>query len=308
MLCYLERADIAAEQWDACVAAAPQRIVYAYSWFLDTVCENWGAVVEKADDRYLSVFPLPFKTNVGLRWVYQPFFTQQLGLFTSPFSKHQSLPDYLTHIPGTFLKVNIQLNTHNSALPLQGKHGFRTRRRSTYHLSLAKTYPELALGYSTNLRRNLKKARAHPYFVSSAEDISGLVQLFQQTKGKDLPEVKEAEYSLLQQLFYKAQGLGAVQVLEIRQEESLVAGAFFLVSPGKVIFLFGATSAQAKKTGAMAQLLDFLIQQRAGSGDILDFEGSDLPGLARFYAGFGAKPVTYVSLSRTNLPWFLRWM
>lgn len=307
MLCYLERAEISAEQWDACVAASGQRVVYAFSWYLDTVCENWGAVVEKEEGRYMAVFPLPFKINLGIRRVYQPFFTQQLGLFTTPFSKHQSLPDYLTCIPGSFIKVDIQLNTANSCLPLQGKHGFRNRARTTYHLSLDKTYPDLEQRYSTNLRRNLKKARAQNYFVSSSDDISALVRLFQQTKGKELPELKKEDYFLLQQLFIKGQAIGAVQLLEIRQKDVLEAGAFFLVSPGKIIFLFGAASDQAKKTGAMGLLLDYLIQQRAGSGDLLDFEGSDLDGVARFYAGFGAKPVTYVSLTRTSLPWFLRW-
>ena len=308
MLSYLERADISAEKWDACVAASTQRIIYSFSWYLDTVCENWGAVVEKADDRYVSVFPLPYKSKIGVRRVYQPFFTQQLGLFTTPFSRHQSLPDYLAGIPSTFRKITIQLNTANTSLPLQGKHGFRSRPRTTYHLSLQRKYSEIEQGYSTNLRRNLKKARAQSYFVSCSEDISSLVQLFQATKGKELPELGEGDYFLLQQLYIKAKGLEAVQLLEIRQEGELLAGAFFLVSPGHIIFLFGAASAQAKKTGAMGLLLDYLIQQRAGSGGILDFEGSDLAGVARFYAGFGAKPVTYVSLTRTNLPWFLRWM
>ncbi|CAN5918360.1 hypothetical protein BH24BAC1_BH24BAC1_07180 [soil metagenome] len=308
MLSYLDRADISAERWDACVAASTQRVIYAFSWYLDTVCKNWGAVVEKVDDRYVSVFPLPYKTIVGVRRVYQPFFTQQLGLFTTPFSKHQSLPDYLTAIPGAFRKVHIQLNPANTSLPLQGKHDFRSRPRTTYHLSLKRTYPEMEQGYSTNLRRNLKKARTQSYLVSCSEDISSLVQLFQATKGKEVPELREADYFMLQQLYTKAQGLEAVQLLEIRQEGELLAGAFFLLSPGHIIFLFGAASAQAKQTGAMGLLLDYLIQQRAGSGGLLDFEGSDLPGVARFYAGFGAKPVTYVSLTRTNLPWFFKWM
>jgi hypothetical protein len=134
------------------------------------------------------------------------------------------------------------------------------------------------------------------------------VQLFQATKGKEVPKLREADYFMLQQLYTKAQGLEAVQWLEIRQEGELLAGAFFVLSHGHIIFFFGAASAQAKQTGAMGLLLDYLIQQRAGSGGLLDFEGSDLPGVARFYDGFGAKPVTYVSLTRTNLPWFFRWM
>jgi hypothetical protein len=308
MLHYFERADITDEWWDACITASHQRIIYAYSWYLDAVCETWGALVEKGKDQYVSVFPLPIKRRLGLSQVYQPFFTQQLGLFTTSLSQRQSLPDYLDIIPGSFRKVFLQLNTTNTFLPMQGKHGFRSRPRITHHLSLKKAYPQLEQAYSTNLKRNLKKAREHNYVVTLADDVLPLLHLFRQNKGKELPELGDPDYLRLQQVYTQAKGLEAAQLLEIRQEKDLLAGAFFLISPGKLIFLFGAASAEAKKTGAMSLLLDYLIQQRAGSGDILDFEGSEQAGVARFYASFGGQPQTYVSLIRNNLPWYLKWM
>ncbi len=35
---------------------------------------------------------------------------------------------------------------------------------------------------------------------------------------------------------------------------------------------------------------------------ILDFEGSSIPGLARFYKGFGANPSNFFLLKYNNLP------
>jgi hypothetical protein len=308
MLHFLQRADISAERWDACVAASSQRILYAYSWYLDTVCENWGAVVEQAGGRYVSVFPLPFKQTIGVRRIYQPFFTQQLGLFTTASSQYQRLSDYLDCIPGGFWKIFLQLNTANTQLPLPDNSGFHRRMRTTFHLPLDQPYPLLAEKYSSNLVRNLKKARSQGYAVGPSDDIGSLVQLFRETKGKEVRELQDQDYLRLQQLYGRARSREAAQVLAARQEGKVVAGAFFLISPGKTIYLFGAASAQAKQTGAMALLLDFLIQQRAGSAHLLDFEGSDLPGVARFYASFGAQPVSYVSLSQTNLPWYLKWI
>jgi hypothetical protein len=38
----------------------------------------------------------------------------------------------------------------------------------------------------------------------------------------------------------------------------------------------------------------------------LDFEGSNIPGIARFYKGFGALPQTYYSLHQNRLPKLLQ--
>ena len=50
-----------------------------------------------------------------------------------------------------------------------------------------------------------------------------------------------------------------------------------------------------------------MIQLHAGSDHILDFEGSSIPGLARFYSGFGAHDEPFYFHVENNLPWYLRW-
>jgi hypothetical protein len=56
----------------------------------------------------------------------------------------------------------------------------------------------------------------------------------------------------------------------------------------------------------MFLLIDDFIRQNAESNLILDFEGSNIQGIARFYAGFGAEPQTYLSVRINRLPWLLR--
>ncbi len=48
-------------------------------------------------------------------------------------------------------------------------------------------------------------------------------------------------------------------------------------------------------------LVDHVIGQQAGSGRILDFEGGNDSGVARFYAGFGARETTYPALRINRL-------
>jgi hypothetical protein len=54
----------------------------------------------------------------------------------------------------------------------------------------------------------------------------------------------------------------------------------------------------------MAYLLDSIIQTHANQLKIMDFEGSAIEGVARFYESFGAVNEPYFALQKSNLNWF----
>jgi hypothetical protein len=81
----------------------------------------------------------------------------------------------------------------------------------------------------------------------------------------------------------------------------LLAGALWIQSHGKTIFLFSAVSDEGKKLMAMSWLIDKYISTHSEKPLILDFEGSNNNGLARFYAGFGALNRPYQRVSHNNL-------
>ncbi|MDX5347633.1 MAG: GNAT family N-acetyltransferase [Hymenobacteraceae bacterium] len=306
MLKHLQHHEIDRQKWDACVAASAERMVYAFSWYLDVVCQKqWEGLVEEQEGIYTAVLPLPVKKRFWLKQVYQPFFTQQLGLFQTSKSK-ANLEAFLKQIPQNYLKIYLQLNTKNilsGAVP-----SFTIQKRINYHLPLNKPYQQLYQSYATNQKRNLKKAKTAGLLIAPATDIGTIINLFRENKGKELQEVKPKHYKVLQQLYHTAKKHQAAALWQVTQNNKLLAAAFFLVQSGKIIFLFGASSEAGKKAGAMAFLLDSVIQQHAGQNLVLDFEGSNVPGVAKFYANFGAAPVTYLSLSREKLPWYIKWI
>lgn len=81
------------------------------------------------------------------------------------------------------------------------------------------------------------------------------------------------------------------------EQGNLQAGAVFLFFQSKIIYLFGASSDAGKNTGAMALLFDLFIQEKSGQNLVLDFEGSNIESLARFYKGFGGKEAYYYHLN-----------
>ncbi|MCJ8164826.1 GNAT family N-acetyltransferase [Pontibacter sp. E15-1] len=305
MLRYLPHQQIDPIAWDACLQASGERMLYGFAWYLDAVCGRWDAVVEEREGRYVSVFPLPLSRRFGQRVVQQPYFTQQLGLFTTPESSIRAVADYLALIPERYKQVYLQLNTGNVAA---AGNGFGLQERHTYHLCLQPPYQQLHQAYSTNHKRNLKKARKANLQVLALDGIDVLIQLFKNTKGRELREMKPKHYTLLERLYSALRRHGVAELRQVVGPDGEVRAAALLVQqPDKVIFLFGASSEAGKRSGAMAFLLDSCIRRYAGTARTLDFEGSMVPSVAKFYAGFGGTPQPYVSLARHYTPWYLSW-
>lgn len=308
MIHLLRHHEIDPHKWDACLQQATRPLVYAQSWYLNVVCGNtWEALVEVQENgAYVSLFPLPVKSFLGQKQVYQPWFTQQLGLFLTAQSQKTEIAEYLALLPIYYKAVQYQL-PWPALEPVLLPQPWQWRLRPNYELSLAPDYASLSQAYSTNLRRNLKKAHAQAPLLVRSPSIDALLKLFRQTKGPEIPELKPRHYQTLRQLHAQASKHAMGEVWEVQLNGNVLAAAFMLKNADRTTFLFGASSAEGRANGAMPLLLDFLIKEEAGTGKTFDFEGSEVPGVAKFYGSFGAQPVPYLSLSlnsnRHVLPW-----
>ena len=61
------------------------------------------------------------------------------------------------------------------------------------------------------------------------------------------------------------------------------------------------STSSGKQKCAMFFLLDRFIRENSGSNLILDFEGSMIPGVAKFYQGFGSRNTPYLRFLKTNI-------
>lgn len=81
---------------------------------------------------------------------------------------------------------------------------------------------------------------------------------------------------------------------------------FFVTSNQKCIYLAASSNQAGIEQSAMFFLVDTFIEKNVCKKQILDFEGSNIRGVARFYAGFGATTETYYSVHQNRLPRLLR--
>lgn len=295
---YLAHQEIDKNKWDRCIAKSFNGIVYAYSWYLDIVCEDWDALV---DGDYLRVFPLPYKSRYGIRFIYQPFFTQQLGVISQNILTPEVVENFLEAIPANFRYVEINLNTYNKV----DSSKYEVKQQLNHELDLINSYENIHKKYSENLKRNLKKTENSGLFINQNAKPDEIIRLFKVNKGRQLPHLRDDDYITLNRLIYAAIHKGIAKVYGVYTPyNEIYSGAFFLISNRKITFLFSGSNEEGRTSHALAFLLDHVIREHSTKHLTLDFEGSNNEGLARFYQSFGSKRIHYlnVTINKLNIP------
>ena len=111
MINYLKHKEIDFVKYDQCIATSQNSLIYAYSWYLDIVAENWDALVL---GDYEIVMPLTHRKKYGIPYIFLAPWVQQLGVFSVTDIKEEIIIDFLKAIPRKFKSVDILLNYKNS--------------------------------------------------------------------------------------------------------------------------------------------------------------------------------------------------
>lgn len=285
-------------KWDRCVSASPVPLIYAQSEYLDRVAPNWEALV--AGD-YSYIMPLIVKRKLGISFLLQPIFAQQHGIFPKADTNIQNL--FFAYLHKHFSYISINLNSQHSE-PFPEK--FEISRRDNFILDLSADYADLEKQYSNHARRQIRKTEAHKVSVVQGIQPEEYIRLKNDATQHQL---SKSSMQTLQQLieYGYSKGIGTIYAA-YTPENTLCSATFFLFAGNRVIYLNAASSEEGKSNSSMYRIVDQFIREHSGKNLTLDFEGSSIPGIARFYSGFGAIPEYYYRLKLNRLPIPLRWI
>ena len=297
---YLTQQQINKQKWDACIEAADNGLIYAFSFYLDTMSKHWDALVL---NDYEAVMPLTWNKKYGIRYLYQPFLTAQSGVFGKKITEEQ-VDLFIQAIPGSFRFIDISLNSNNASGNLEGV----SISRSNYVLDLSKPYETLFQNYRENIRRNIKKALQLGCVIQKGFDAEKVILLaVQQMKSHGNEEADNIErFRKLYQYLHARQMATTYGVFTAQNE--LLASCVFFFSHNRAYYILVGNHPNGKTTGASHALIDAFIKDHAGKNMLLDFEGSDIRNLAFFYSSFGAVHEIYPAIKINRLPFYLRWM
>jgi hypothetical protein len=301
---HLRNDEINRKSWDECLDRHFPDLLYMRSWYLDCMAPAWEALVAPGESGYRSVMALHLRSKWGIRYLYQPFLVAQCGIVGSDNSGERILR-FLEAIPANIRYGHYDLNEQNVPFP----DGFTMEDRKNRVLSLSVPYAELRKGYHENTERNIRKAEKQGIRVVRKENVADIQRAIELFLQQPMNRKHGKERYRLQQLMHNALERKQLSLyVSVDEADNWLSSCIFLWQGHRAYYLLPANEPASRGSGASHALVNAFIQEHAGSDSLLDFEGSDIESVDRFYTGFGAEIRPYPSLHINRLPFYLRWL
>lgn len=298
MIRHLRHGMIDKGAWDALLARSGNARWYARSRVLDLAAPGWEALI---DEEAGAIMPLTWRRKWGVDYLYNPYGLQQLGVF-APTVDGTLTEAFLRAIPRRFRYVDIWLNEAMRPAPHRNAVSLPQQDQTLVAAGDAGT---LRAAYAQGHRRNLRKGTA-PDIRTDGIGPETFIHLFERTTGSRHGGSPAGSLPRLQAVIADALAEGTGSIACVHDGCVPVAAICTITWGGRSIMLKSANDARGQALHAMFHLVDHWIAAHAGSGMVLDFAGSNTPGVARFNAGFGATATTYIRYRWNRLPWPFR--
>ncbi|MGY5355085.1 hypothetical protein [Wenyingzhuangia sp. IMCC45467] len=280
MIRYFKRKDLDIIKYNACIQNAVNSRIYALSYYLDIVADNWDALVL---DDYKAVMPLPWRSKYYIKYIYPPCWTQQLGVFSTQKFSTTLVDEFLKSIPKKFLKTTLQLNSHCNSNLFSNKNNFT--------LALSQPYQHLHKNYRKDRKDRLKKFLKTEFKIEKNVSINDVITIFKENYKEEL-NINSSDYLKLKKLALEKK-LNPMIIGVSNENHNLVSGSLFFKDKHRIYYVFSANNKEGNKIQGNTAILNFVIQSYSNTNYTLDFEGSMHPGIASFFKSFGSELETY---------------
>lgn len=292
---YLHRKHIDTQKWDRCIGNATNGLIYARSFYLDSMATHWDALVL---GDYEAVMPLTWRKKWGIKYLYTPAFVQQLGVFTDKPLTVELVNEFLQALAEHFRFADFFLNYAHPRTGLP--------KHSNFLLPLHSSYVQITRNYKHDLVKNLKRSSRFNLLYSGTADYKAALAAFKDLYGSRFAHVTDDDYSRFEKVLAYLNERGQLIARCVTHEGKLLSICLLLHDANRLYLMISATEPEGRPKGANHFLFDRLINEFAGRDLYLDFEGSDLPGVAHFYRNFGSADQPYFHYYFNKLPWPLR--
>lgn len=281
---YVNRNNIDPNLWNACVEGSSHYLPYAQFEYLDAICNgSWGALIL---GRYEAVFPLPFRKKWGLiPYVYQPAFCQQLGVFGDPGTL--TTQDFIKRIPKHFLRVHLQVHG-----------GFGAPKKCTALPNRVKKAPhDINKELSKDALKNIRKVEKHELSYTQTKDLGLVLRVYHRAWGDLAGFSWPGDYSAFESAATSMMHQGKIYACVAQKSGELWAAALFLKGEKTLHYVCAAPTEEGRKHGIMHGVIKHAMEHFPDYN--IDFEGSQIESVARFYQKFGGKNEAYYRIERT---------
>lgn len=285
--------------------------LFSRDWWLDTVCGEtlWDVLLVEEKGKILASFPL-YIPHQGI--ITMPPYTQTMGPWFAPepadakytrtLGKHQAIckvfTDALKIYPHFLQYFSYRITDW---LPFYWE-GYKQTTRYTYLLNNIRDEQSLWENMSSNIRRNITKAKEKQGITVKkgipVDDFLRIQALTFKRQQLSAPKEREILKKIISVCRQRNQGdlWGAYD-----DKGNLHAVAFIAWQESSAYYLAGGGDPELRASGAHSLVLWEGIRFTAQYTDLFDFEGSMIPGVERFFREFGAIQTPFFTITKGNL-------
>jgi hypothetical protein len=261
-------------------------LFYHLSDILFALNQNWEFHVEtdQTGDFRMGI-ALPIKRTLGLKRIIQPAFCQQLGIIGSSEKENQDhFRELLSKSKGV-ISWAYQFNEGNF-LPTMKQGNENWKEGINLVLKLDKPIEEIQRSYSNNLSRKLKKARASRLSFNPCK-LENILPTLESELLQGLKTLKKRSLSNLMKALNKTIPNLNFHFFKVEDESGeLLSGGVFVGFKKRFTYWAGFSTERGKQFGAMAFLIDQVIDFSKRDYEEFDFESGNLSGTSRFFMQF----------------------
>lgn len=304
---FLLRHQVCDVTWNVHIGRSMQCVAYAFSDYLDAVCDDWMAYVWPSANEFSVVMPVPVRMKFAKKIAYQPIFCQYLGLFSIGQIDPAIAQAFLNALSRRFSYISAYaFNPENSPAFGPWANNFpdlQFRRRHTYQLSLMPGYDDVVKAYSADRKRNLRKGRSQAWNIETSTNVLPLIKLFKENHASAIGAIHPYAYKRLGKIFERLSSGGNAEIHYAVQTGHIHAGIMLVWCSRKVIYIFNAANATGRGDNARTVLIDAFLKSQAASPTLFDFESPEITSIENFYRSFGSVKTPYFQISKNRL-WY----
>lgn len=260
------------------------------AWYLNLLLKN--CYLFEQDDFIVLV---PVKPSIiGVHAFIPPGVQRIDPIYTNPQIKSENnfLEKIAAQIPCGILSWSQNINT----LPI----GFTKLQRNNYILHLLPEYKKLRQQYSSGLKNSLNKNK---HTVHLSFDANQFAEFYLDNSNKIIPGTYKNSQLLTSIISTCIENNHGFIKYVIGIKQNPIAMAFFTQYKNRIVYLYSCSTSEGRSVDAMHAILDHTIHAHSGKDLYLDFEGSMIPGIAKFMQSFGASLEHYYLYT-----WNTRWI
>lgn len=293
---YIEYENIDQQKWDACIAGCINGNIYAQSYYLNAMAGRWDALVS---GDYEIVMPVTYRKKYFIKYLYQPAFTQQLGIFFKTPPPGEVYHAFMSVLKKKFRYAGIMFNHLNLGMP-----GIETGKIcSNFIVDLRPAYPKIHAGYKSGFLKNLRRCEKFGFKYSEAADTKMVIDMYYKLYAERSSGAGKKDYVSFKKICDRLQTEGCVYGRKVLDSNGNLAAAVVLLQHGNRLYNFiSCITKKGRDEEANYFLYDRLISEFSCKGWLLDLEGSDIKGIAHFYQSMGAVDEPYPFIRYNDLP------